>query len=73
LRHFYVRKVLARLQKPGDCVLPSPAELSTVVNLPKGSNVLYPDPPLGDEEIEVLKPLGHKVETPLQRAAANRL
>jgi hypothetical protein len=72
LRHLYVRKVLARSQKPGDCVLPSPPELSTVVALPKGSNVLYPDPPLGDEEIEVLKPLDHKVETPLQRAAANR-
>jgi hypothetical protein len=72
LRHLYVRKVLARSQKPGDCVLPSPPELSAVVALPKGSNVLYPDPPLGDEEIEVLKPLDHKVETPLQRAAANR-
>jgi hypothetical protein len=72
LRHLYIRKVLARLQNHGDCVLPSPPELSTVVALPKGSNVLYPDPPLGDEEIEVFKPLDHKVETPLQRAAANR-
>jgi hypothetical protein len=38
LRHLYVRKVLARSQTPGDCVLPSPPELSTVVALPKGSN-----------------------------------
>jgi SLOG cluster2 len=73
LRHLYIRKVLARSQMPGDCVLPSPPELSTVISLPKGTNVLYPDPPLGDEEIEVLKPLDHKVETPLQRAAANRV
>ena len=72
LRHLYVRNVLARSRKAGDCVLPSPPELSTVVALPKGSNVLYPDPPLGDEEIEMLKPLDHTVETPLQRAAANR-
>jgi hypothetical protein len=72
LRHLYIRKVLERSQMPGDCVLPSPPELSTVISLPKGSNVLYPDPPLGDEEIEVLKALDHSVETPLQRAAANR-
>ena len=72
LRHLYIRKVLARSRKPGDCVLWSPPELSTVVSFPSGSDVLYPDPPLGDEEIEVIRPLDHKVETPLQRAAQNR-
>jgi hypothetical protein len=72
LRHLYVGKVLERSRKPGDCVLPSPPELNTVVSLPEGSKVLYPDPPLGDEEIEVLKALNHVVETPLQRAAADR-
>jgi hypothetical protein len=72
LRHLYIRKILARSQTPGDCVLPSAPELSTIISLPKGSNVLYPDPPLGDEEIEVLKALDHRVETPLQRSAANR-
>jgi hypothetical protein len=34
--------------------------------------VIYPDPPLGDEEMEELAPLGHRIETPLQRAASNR-
>jgi hypothetical protein len=34
--------------------------------------VLYPDPPLGDEEIEQLQPLGLRLETPLQRAAEGR-
>ena len=72
LRHLHSRKVLERSRTPRDCVLPSPPELSTVISLPKGSNVLYPDPPLGDEEIEVLKVLDHSVETPLQRAAASR-
>ena len=46
--------------------------MSTVVALSKSSKVLYPDPPLGDEEIEVLKALDHQVETPLQRAAGER-
>jgi hypothetical protein len=72
LRQLYIGKVLERSKKPGDCILPSSPELSTVVSLLKGSNVLYPDPPLGDEEIEVLKALDHLFETPLQRAAADR-
>src|SRR5262249_34947599 len=51
LRHLHVRKVLARARRPDDCVLWSPPELSTVVTLPTGSDVLYPDPPLGDDEM----------------------
>jgi hypothetical protein len=72
LRHLHVRRMLGRSSKSGDCVLPMPPELTTVVHLPKGSNILYPDPPLGDEEIEILKPLDLVLETPLQRAAATR-
>jgi hypothetical protein len=72
LRHLYIGKVLERSRKPEDCVLTSPPELSTVVSLPRSSKVLYPDPPLGDEEIEVLEALDHLAETPLQRAAADR-
>jgi hypothetical protein len=72
LRHLHVCKILAKARRPGDCVLWSPPELSTVVSFPSGSDVLYPDPPLGDEEMEVIKPLDHKIETPLQRAAQNR-
>jgi TIR domain len=71
LRHLHVRKLLERAGK-ADVVLTSPPELGTVISLAKGGNVLYPDPPLGDEEIEVLKVLDLKVETPLQRAAASR-
>jgi SLOG cluster2/TIR domain len=72
LRHLHVDMLLKRAGKPADIVLTSPPELSTVVSLPKGGHVLYPDPPLGDEEIEVLKALDLRVETPLQRAAGNR-
>lgn len=72
LRHLHVTELLKRSSLPGDCVLASPPELTTIVSLKMSSKVLYPDPPLGDEEIEVLKALDHKVETPLQRAAGER-
>jgi hypothetical protein len=72
LRHLHVRKVLQQARKDGDCVLTGPPELTTLVSVAKATNVLYPDPPLGDEEIEVLKSLDHRIETPLQRLAANR-
>ncbi|MCB1909748.1 MAG: TIR domain-containing protein [Rhodocyclaceae bacterium] len=69
LRHQHARLVLAQLQRAGDVVLAAPPELATVVRLAKGSHVLYPDPPLGDEEMEELAPLDLTIETPLQRAA----
>ncbi len=72
LRHLHVKKLLERAGKAA-LVLTSPPELTTVISLAKGGDVLYPDPPLGDEEMEVLKALELKVETPLQRAAANRV
>jgi hypothetical protein len=64
-----MRLVLGRQRLEGDVVLSAPPELATVVRIPRGSSVLYPDPPLGDEEMDELKPLGLRIETPLQRAA----
>lgn len=72
LRHQHARLELAQIQRAGDVVLAAPPELATVVRLPRGSTVLYPDPPLGDEEMEELAPLALKVETALQRAAKGR-
>jgi len=72
LRHQHARLMLARMQRASDVVLAAPPELATVVRLPRGSAVLYPDPPLGDEEMEELAPLDLTVETPLQRAAEGR-
>jgi len=71
LRHLHVKKVLER-QKGAGLVFTAAPELATVVRLPKGSSVLYPDPPLGDEELDELAPLGLQLETPLQRAAQGR-
>ncbi|MBI3273107.1 MAG: TIR domain-containing protein [Planctomycetes bacterium] len=72
LRFLHVSKVLAGQKRPEDLVFSSPPELASLVRLPPQSSVLYPDPPLGDEELEVLGPLGHRVETPLQRAGKDK-
>jgi hypothetical protein len=72
LRHLHVRLVLERHGKKDDVLLTTPPELATIVRIPRDGSVLYPDPPLGDEEMEELALLGHRLETPLQRAAAGR-
>jgi hypothetical protein len=72
LRHLHVRLVLEQGKRVDDVLFTAPPELTTVVRVPRGSTILYPDPPLGDEELEELAPLGHHLETPLQRAAAAR-
>jgi hypothetical protein len=72
LRQLHVTRVLERQKQAGDRILSVPPELATVVQIPKEEKVLYPDPPLGDEELEVLAPLGHVIETPLQRVGASK-
>lgn len=72
LRSLHAKLTLGAVARPDDVVLTSAPELATLVALPKGSPVLYPDPPLGDEEVSHLSPLGHRLTTPLQRAGATR-
>lgn len=72
LRQLHVTKLLERQKSDKDHVLPVPPELATIVRVPRDQTILYPDPPLGDEELEVLAPLGHALETPLQRVGANK-
>src|SRR4029077_10428419 len=72
LRHLHVGLLLKQRSRPEDRILPIPPELATIVPLPQGSPVLYPDPPLGDEELEVLAPLGHRLGTPLPRRGVDR-
>ena len=73
LRIEHTKRVLERQALSGDAILASSPELLTLAGLSKGSAVLYPDPPLGDEEAEILEPLGLRLETPLQRAGAHRV
>ncbi|MFK7890403.1 MAG: TIR domain-containing protein, partial [Granulosicoccus sp.] len=73
LRHYYLKQTLATVSVCTDTVLAAPPELATVVALPQNSHVLYPDPPLGDEEMERLDPLNHVLETPLQRLGKSKM
>lgn len=69
LRHAYAEEMLRQRARPGDDILPSGPELVTVVHRDKTRPVLYPDPPLGTEELAVLSLAGVTVETPLERHA----
>jgi hypothetical protein len=69
LRHAYAEEMLRQRARPGDDILPSGPELLTVVHRAKTTPVLYPDPPLGTEELAVLSLAGVTVETPLERHA----
>jgi hypothetical protein len=72
LRHLHVGLVLAQQARLGDVIMCVPPEPATALGLGAGTHVLYPDPPLGDEEIEKLAPLHLQLETPMQRAAKTR-
>jgi hypothetical protein len=69
LRHAYAEESLKQRRRDGDAILPAGPELVTVVHRDKDQPVLYPDPPLGPEELAVLQPTGVRVETPLERHA----
>ncbi|MBN1608514.1 MAG: TIR domain-containing protein [Polyangiaceae bacterium] len=69
LRHAYAEGMLRQRARPGDDIMPSGPELVTVVHRDKAKPVLYPDPPLGTEELAVLSLAGVTVETPLERHA----
>jgi len=72
LRHAYTLKRLQQCKRPDDYILPSGPELLTVIQLEKNQKVLYPDPPLGAEELTVLSAVGVTVETPLERHAREK-
>lgn len=69
LRHAYAEESLKQRKRDGDVVFTVGPELVTVVDRDKGQTILYPDPPLGPEELAVLQHTGVRVETPLERHA----
>jgi hypothetical protein len=69
LRHAHAVKILDLQKRPGDHLLPSGPELVTLVDFSADQKVLYPDPPLGQEELSIIGKTGITVETPLQRYA----
>ncbi len=72
LRHLHSNLTLADWLQPGDRVFFYPPEHLTTATLPSGSQVLYPDPPLGKEETDTLCRSGVLVSTPLERLASQR-
>jgi hypothetical protein len=69
LRHAYAEESLTQRKRADDDVLPAGPELVTLVHRDKRRPLLYPDPPLGPEELAVLEATGIRVETPLERHA----
>lgn len=69
LRHAYAEESLRQRKHADDDILPAGPELVTLVHRDKKRPVLYPDPPLGPEELAVLEATGVRVETPLERYA----
>lgn len=72
LRQVYSAESLEQRKHPGDVVLPAGPELLTLVHRKPGQVILYPDPPLGAEELSIIEKTGIRVETPLERHAQER-
>ncbi|MES9928752.1 MAG: TIR domain-containing protein, partial [Candidatus Thiodiazotropha sp. 6PDIVS] len=75
LRLTYNRAMLERVAEPGDVILPVAPEALTLANVCDDeqceTSLLYPDPPLGREELEILqrlRPNAHFL-TPLSKVA----
>ncbi len=70
VRQLHALLELQRLLGPGEIAFPSPPELATVLGQePRPASILYPDPPLSEEEAEVVDRAGVPALTPLQRVA----
>ncbi len=69
LRQAYAVESLEQRKQAGDAVLPAGPELLTLVRREPDQVVLYPDPPLGAEELAIIEKTGIRVETPLERHA----
>ncbi|MBX3458573.1 MAG: TIR domain-containing protein [Planctomycetes bacterium] len=63
----YAELYLGKFKRPDDVILPAGPELVTLFLQRPTGRILYPDPPFGAEEIEILKVAGLEVETPLER------
>lgn len=72
LRHLHTRKVLESSKREGDTVFLRPPEPATLLGVPRGANILYPDPPLGVGELQRLSKSQVTFSTPLERSAEAR-
>jgi len=72
LRHLHATALLQRVQQDGDTIFARPPELLSLIRAKGATRVLYPDPPLGGEELALLGETGVETTTPLSRLAADR-
>lgn len=73
LRHLHATALLNQERQAGDFILARPPELLSLVQAKGSGAVLYPDPPLGQEELDLLRDATSvPITTPLSRLAAER-
>ena len=73
LRHLHATALLTQVRQAGDFVSARPPELLSMAQARDFEAVLYPDPPLGQEELELLREATEVPSTtPLSRLAAER-
>ena len=72
LRHLHATALLGQVKKDGDFILARPPELLSLLRARGASAVLYPDPPLGSEELALFSETEVPTTTPLSRLAAER-
>ena len=67
LRFEYANSMLLKHARSDDTIFPICPELITLTEVENGRTVLYPDPPLGSDEMSILAKSGIMVNTPIQR------
>lgn len=72
LRHLHATALLQGAALEGDLISARAPELLSLLRAKGAKAVLYPDPPLGREELELLEETGVPTTTPLSRLAADR-
>lgn len=72
LHHLHATALLHQVAQAGDRIFARPPELLSLIDSKGKNQVLYPDPPLGGEELALLGKTGVPVTTPLSRLAKER-
>lgn len=72
LRYLHATALLQQAAHPDDRILARPPELLSLLAMKGAKAVLYPDPPLGQEELGLLSAVDVPTTTPLSRLASER-
>lgn len=73
LRHLHATALLKQVEQAGDSLSARPPELLSLIQAKGAAAVLYPDPPLGREELDLLSAATDvPTTTPLSRLAVER-